>query len=663
MNQTTNQDKIETLSPIQNIPPSATQNFTGQDEYLERLHNHFDKNDAVGRKMFLLYGMGGIGKTQICLKFKDEVSDHYHHIFWIDATSKDTIEQSIKDIHKINVKIIGSENSYSAIKILQWISTLQKEWLIIFDNADGSPELIEKYLPPSGNRGNILITSRNSEHKRIVSPMNSMEVSEMSRDTAIELLLKASGLNETPQKYYGVAEQICTKFYFLPLAIDQAGAYINAGKCSIENYISIFDKYRSKLLNSGRFRGASKYERTVYGTWEVSFQKILQMANDDEDEENAVAAKYAIKLINICAFIHHENISDEIFARAAMYYPIHMEYNNQREKVCFLWGMDTTILNIDEYNNWNEIQYRDSIGILLSFSLIKRTFDHEKFGLHPLVQLWCQDRLELNERKTWIWNARGMLLSSISYKDIHTYQISIIPHIMQNLSHEDMSNTLTSMSNLAHAYDNLGKWTEAEMLGTQVLEMYTRILGKEHPDTLTSMSNLALAYSNVGKWTEAEMMATQVLEVRARILGKEHPDTLTSMSNLALAYSNVGKWTEAEMLGTQVLEMYTRILGKEHPNTLTSMSNLALAYGDLGKWTEAEMMGTQVLEIRARILGKEHPYTLTSMDNLAHAYGNLGKWTEAEMLRTQVLEIRARILGKEHPNTLTSMALNDLLHT
>ncbi|KAF8991676.1 P-loop containing nucleoside triphosphate hydrolase protein [Cyathus striatus] len=233
MNQITNQHKIEPLSPIQNIPPSATQNFTGQDEYLERLHNHFDKNDALGRKMFLLYGMGGIGKTQICLKFKDEVSDYYHFIFWIDATSKDTIEQSIKDIHKINVKIIGSETSYSATKILQWISTLQKEWLIIFDNADGSPELIEKYLPPSGNRGNILITSRNSEHKRIVSPMNSMEVSEMSKETAIELLLKASGLNETSQKYYKVAEQICTKFYFLPLAIDQAGAYISAGKCSI----------------------------------------------------------------------------------------------------------------------------------------------------------------------------------------------------------------------------------------------------------------------------------------------------------------------------------------------------------------------------------------------------------------------------------------------
>ncbi|KAF8989127.1 hypothetical protein BDQ17DRAFT_1478987 [Cyathus striatus] len=54
--------------------------------------------------------------------------------------------------------------SYSASMVLQWMTSLKNEWLLIFDNADSSPELIEKFLP-SGDNGNILITSRNPEHQ------------------------------------------------------------------------------------------------------------------------------------------------------------------------------------------------------------------------------------------------------------------------------------------------------------------------------------------------------------------------------------------------------------------------------------------------------------------------------------------------------------------
>ncbi|KAF8978589.1 hypothetical protein BDQ17DRAFT_1265511 [Cyathus striatus] len=56
----------------------TTSNFVGQEIYLEKLHEHFCTSNAVdklGRKMFLLHGMGGIGKTQICLKFCDQMAE------------------------------------------------------------------------------------------------------------------------------------------------------------------------------------------------------------------------------------------------------------------------------------------------------------------------------------------------------------------------------------------------------------------------------------------------------------------------------------------------------------------------------------------------------------------------------------------------------------
>ncbi|KAF8987550.1 P-loop containing nucleoside triphosphate hydrolase protein [Cyathus striatus] len=285
---------------------------------------HMNESDSPGRKIYLLCGMGGIGKTQITLKYIDESSDSYSYIFWIDATSEVTIDQSLKDIYKTNIKILPSGVSYSAAMIQQWINTLNDEWLMIFDNADGSPDTVEKYIPP-GNKGHILITSRNPEHKRVVSASNSEEVLVMNEATAVELLLKSSGLNESPEKYYNVATEICAKFHFLPLAIDQAGAYINTGQCNIDEYISVYDKNRLRLMTNKKFKGASKYNKTVYGTWEISFQKIEEMAKDVEDEECAMTAKYAIQLINMTAFVHHENISDEMFERAAKYYADHVK--------------------------------------------------------------------------------------------------------------------------------------------------------------------------------------------------------------------------------------------------------------------------------------------------------------------------------------------------
>ena len=78
--------------------------------------------------------------------------------------------------------------------------------------------------------------------------------------------------------------------------------------------------------------------------------------------------------------------------------------------------------------------------------------------------------------------------------------------------------------------------------------MKKRLLGAEHPDTLLSMGNLARIYSDQGRWSEAEQLEVQVMEMRKKLLGTEHPSTLISMGNLAITYSNQGRWIEAEHL-------------------------------------------------------------------------------------------------------------------
>ena len=59
--------------------PNSSALFTGREDILQRLKDHFAPQDEGdrGRKSFLLYGMGGIGKTQICLKFVEEMDGRY----------------------------------------------------------------------------------------------------------------------------------------------------------------------------------------------------------------------------------------------------------------------------------------------------------------------------------------------------------------------------------------------------------------------------------------------------------------------------------------------------------------------------------------------------------------------------------------------------------
>jgi hypothetical protein len=148
------------------------------------------------------------------------------------------MEMSLRSISSLPAaQYSGVDDSVGSV--LQWISFLQEEWLIVFDNADvPPPEVVEKFIPP-GNRGNILITSRNESMGSIVSYENSIEIKEMEETDAIALLLKASRLGQLPE-HLEVSKKIVTELCCIPLAINHAGAYIEAGKCDIDQYLSSF---------------------------------------------------------------------------------------------------------------------------------------------------------------------------------------------------------------------------------------------------------------------------------------------------------------------------------------------------------------------------------------------------------------------------------------
>jgi len=207
---------------------------------------------------------------------------------------------------------------------------------------------------------------------------------------------------------------------------------------------------------------------------------------------------------------------------------------------------------------------------------------------------------------------------------------------------------------IAHTYNDLGLYREAQAQVERALDLRQRVLGGEHPDTLTTMHELASLYRVQAKFGQAEPLFLKILKVRRRVLGEEHPDTLDIMSDLAELQRSQGKYDQAEPLFTKVLEVVSRVQGKDHPDALASMSNLGSLYVDEGKYAQAEPLLTKALGGRRRVLGQEHPDTLASTNNLAMLYVNQGRYDEAEPLLTEALEVKRRVLGREHPSTLVS---------
>ena len=641
--------------------PNSSSLFVGREDVLDKLRKifiHSDDGKLMSRHSCLLWGIGGIGKTQICLKFIEEMSGRLSHVFWVDASSVESITMSLRGISSIS----AGRASDSVESVLHWMSGIQEEWLIVFDNADVPPVYVVERFLPSGNRGNILITSRNQSMGRVVSSENIIEINEMEEADAITLLLKASRLDVSAE-HVEVAKKIVTELGCMPLAVDQAGAYIEAGRCSIDKYQQQFSLRRQTLMSDATFRGASNYDRTVYGTWDLSFKEIKKRASGQYSAADAQAAHAAILILQICAFYHHSNISEDIFRSAAEESREYVVDSAIAENLPLaISSLDHTLLVLDSNGCWDDFIFGKGIAVLLSFSLMKKDKASKMLSVHPLVHSWSREQMSKSEQQRMYEMGSIILCCAISRR-LSSYDYGlrrlIFPHIKANELHASQIGLTKKyyddkLNNFIFVLREIGDWKHAEQLGLQVLDIRTKVLGAEHPHTLISMGNLASTYSQ-GKWNGAEQLEFQVLDKRMKLLGAEHPDTLIGMGNLASTYSRQGKWNEAEQLEMQVLDMRKKLFGAEHPHTLISMGNLASTYSRQKMWNEAEQLEVQVLDIRKQLFGVEHPHTLISMGNLASTYSRQGKWEEAEQLEVQVLDMRTKLLGAEHPHTLISM--------
>jgi hypothetical protein len=246
----------------------------------------------------------------------------------------------------------GAQNQTLAVEAVQrWLGSHQG-WLLLLDNADDLG-LAREFIP-TGNNGHVFLTTR----AQALGPIaRRVEIQEMGKEEGALFLLRRATciagdavLEAASSADQAAAKEIVTQLDGLPLALDQAGAYIEETGCGLPGYLEL---YRSHALELLRHRGvlASDHRDPVATTWALSFENI--------EKANPAAAE----LLRFCAFLSPDGIPEEVFNEGAS------ELGPVLEPV----GSDSFELN-------------SSISEILKYSLLRREPKTRTFEIHRLVQ-------------------------------------------------------------------------------------------------------------------------------------------------------------------------------------------------------------------------------------------------------------------------------------
>lgn len=701
-----NQKEPEQLEDNFLVPYQANSRFIGRAEFLQKLKEAlYNVAPRKDNHRVALYGMGGIGKTQCALGYIYANRDAYERIYWISAVDNTSILSGYQNIAKAaKLHFRNANDNEIAKSVLSWLRQ-QQSWLLIIDNLDDI-QVANGLLPENGPQKHTIITTRNPNAEGI--PAEPLEVPLLDVDSSILLLSTLSKITVQPNSpEESQAAEIVGKLGYLPLAIEQAGAYVREVTANFSAFLEEYEQ-NHKRLHMWVPSGNRQYPNSIATTWSMSLSllpndpvnllRFFSFLNPngiliaflvsgadalEEDLRHIIfdRIKMATALLELEKFslIKWDRPNKSITIHRLVQTVVRDEMSNEELRstqinIINLFVQAFPVFTTNETRSVCRMYYGQMLEPLThmitvctcesalirvrlgQFLCADGKYDDSQRLLVQAVEIY-QSILGAENLDTL--SAMHNLASTYQKQGRHADAAGIQEEVLgkwRTIFGEEHPNTLRAMNNLARTYVVQGRHEDAARIQEEVLEKGIRILGKDQLDTLTAMNNLAWTYMEQGKYAEAVTIQEEVLEKRRRILGEEHTDTLGAMNNLAWTYVEQGKYGDAVTFQEEVLEKGKKILGKEHPDTLTAMSNLAWTYVELGRHRDAAAIQEEVLEKRRKILGEEHPDTLTAMSNLAWTYMEQGRHADAAKFQEDVLEKRKRILGEEHPDTLTAMS-------
>ena len=142
------------------------------------------------------------------------------------------------------------------------------------------------------------------------------------------------------------------------------------------------------------------------------------------------------------------------------------------------------------------------------------------------------------------------------------------------------------------------------------------ISAAQQEDELNQLNKKVIELYKAKRYAEAFPIAQQVLAMWEKAFGPDHPKVASALSNLAGLYRSQDHYAEAEALYQRALTIEEKASGPDHPDVAFLLKQLAGLYVDQRRYTDAEALYQRALAIREKALGPDHPDVAVSLNNL-----------------------------------------------
>ncbi|MFF2040115.1 FxSxx-COOH system tetratricopeptide repeat protein [Kitasatospora sp. NPDC058170] len=598
---------------VWDVPP-RNPSFTGRAAVLEQLRNQLRGGmAAVLPTPQTLYGLGGVGKTQVALEYAHRFMSDYDLVWWIDAEQTELVAPSLAELaRRLGLRVGDSvtEAAEAAREALRrGVPTAR--WLLIFDNAD-EPAEIRRFFP--GGSGHILVTSRNQAWS---GHAEALEVDVFTRGESVEhLCRRARGLSRPD------ADRVAEAVGDLPLAVEVAAAWLDTTGTPVDTYVSQLQAEAARALAVAR---PADYPTPVGATWNVSIARLRTQS------------PAAVRLLQLCAFFAPEPISMNLF------------YSDQMIRALVKYDED---LN-DKFMLGKVIQ---AIG---RYALAKVDAGSNSFQVHRLVQAVIRSEMTEDEQEVAVHEvhriltgARPVLGDTDDPANWPAFD-EIWPHLSPSKAHNcDEADTRQLLIDRVRYLWKRGELERARDLGHALDTEWSRKLGIDDRQTLLLRFQLANVLRSQGNYAEALALDESTLARQRVLLGEHHPYTLMTAGSLGADRRALGRFQEALELDREILDQFRELFGEDHPRTLSMANNLAIDFRLVGDSEAARDLDRETLDRRTAVLGPRHPYTLSTKSNLARDLRELGDYKGSADLLQEVTADFGDVLEPDLPENL-----------
>lgn len=283
------------------VPDLLHRHFTGRLKQLQQINQMLASSPSDSKRVSV-FGMPGIGKSQLALKHAHENRDLYTNIFYVQATGKD---QLILDYEKICALLqlpectsFKPEPKVEGVK--RWLIN-SSDWLIIFDNIV-HVATVREFLP-AGATGSIIFTMRDAHAAEELGVAGNIQLLPMEESDGIELILKVSGLSGSYKEPEArrLASELNRELGGLPLALEQGVTFSNHHHWLLSKYIDQLRTQKAKILKSEAGGGGAN-PSNFYSSFTLAVKGITPEA---------------VILLKILSHLYHQDVPLELFERGA----------------------------------------------------------------------------------------------------------------------------------------------------------------------------------------------------------------------------------------------------------------------------------------------------------------------------------------------------------